>query len=938
MLAIVSRYNNQYFGTKNLKTNKKEVFMDTTIAKQYNISKNYLRQKKSTQNEYNFMPELSLPSTQKSVRWDYVCVRFGGDDQSAQALKNINSRLAAIEGYLRSTDERLERNERTLGAVVEERNDEAQKIGAAVQKLHEGITRLEKLGVKPQQEPIVDPYITIGQKTLLLDSRIRLNDETLTKIQRTIVDCWKRKEQPLNLIDPDKARVFSISYEGSGFAAGGQSDVATEVPIALTEQGIKTWSISPAFSYRKDGKAFGLTERDGKFFYDTAKDIAGHKKPEGGYELQLIHEFDIHEGTPSKKLQVFYNNDLKTFFLRDYDEKGSTFDLGEIGSKGNIYNNSDRNPEKPRMAQFNNLTFEFLSNCMESKVNIDVDGKKEAIKPTSMISHEAWQSGGLLMKLNLLTHAREASNGDDKLSTETANALRELADKTLVPIHNCGDGYQGKIWNEGEIAQYIHNIFGPYSHDMVNRAFNIRESAGTKGGWYNLIHSDFKKFGFIVDPFNPQNDTRFNPALTALTLGRCGTVSDGYLYEILPKKTFSNGGDLSGDLGDIITIKKDSGGLFALPNGVDKDTYIPKISKVANFRNKAQNQGVTDESALELWSQIKPYFNDNGELLSSDEIRDAKRTNQRIMIQLLKKQFPTVTENGLYDFELPNIGIYPGDVSRRKNILLGRVNIEKAADDTPIFSSVARLDDQKGPEVMIQGYRKLMDKWTEKVASLRNSNRNEEADRMEARRPIFICNLSGCNDEIKDAIMQIKRDMWISGDRLIVTNSFIGDQGLDFINMASTGVYTSDFEPYGIAELKALYGGNHIIHTNVGGMKNVDSVSRKEYSVTPEELSQMIENNNYENLPKNTNAIMLSEEYKPLCSLDNTSRYNNPQRDHLIHKYGEQLANAMMCSALLPEDVRLKLDMNAARTDVSWDKGAIQNYIDRMGIQRQQNV
>ena len=40
----------------------------------------------------------------------------------------------------------------------------------------------------------------------------------------------------------------------------------------------------------------------------------------------------------------------------------------------------------------------------------------------------------------------------------------------------------------------------------------------------------------------------------------------------------------------------------------------------------------------------------------------------------------------------------------------------------------------------------------------------------------------------------------------------------------------SDFEPYGISELKGLYAGSHVIATEVGGMKSDGEISRKIYS------------------------------------------------------------------------------------------------------------
>ena len=46
----------------------------------------------------------------------------------------------------------------------------------------------------------------------------------------------------------------------------------------------------------------------------------------------------------------------------------------------------------------------------------------------------------------------------------------------------------------------------------------------------------------------------------------------------------------------------------------------------------------------------------------------------------------------------------------------------------------------------------------------------------------------------------------------------------------------------------------------------------------------------------------------------------------------QKLCEAMQKDINLSSDESISMDLNALKTDVSWDKGAIQNYMDKMKI------
>ena len=122
----------------------------------------------------------------------------------------------------------------------------------------------------------------------------------------------------------------------------------------------------------------------------------------------------------------------------------------------------------------------------------------------------------------------------------------------------------------------------------------------------------------------------------------------------------------------------------------------------------------------------------------------------------------------------------------------------------------------------------------------------------------------------------------------------------------------SDFEPYGISELKGLYAGSHVIATEVGGMQSSGEISRKIYS--------------YDDYGADKANAITVKDYDFICI---APEWEKPL---LREKNAQKLALAMQKDINLSKEEALKMDLNALKTDVSWDKGAIQNYLEQMKI------
>ena len=56
------------------------------------------------------------------------------------------------------------------------------------------------------------------------------------------------------------------------------------------------------------------------------------------------------------------------------------------------------------------------------------------------------------------------------------------------------------------------------------------------------------------------------------------------------------------------------------------------------------------------------------------------------------------------------------------------------------------------------------------------------------------------------------------------------------------------------------------------------------------------------------------------------------EKASIRERNSQKLCEAMQKDISLKRDESISMDLNALKTDVSWDKGAIQNYMDKMKI------
>jgi len=682
-----------------------------------------------------------------------------------------------------------------------------------------------------------------------IDSNVSLKEGEIgpvaRKIQNEIGRIVNGESKPTPMKDP---KIWSVSYEGLGYAVGGQADIAKELPVALQNEGADVLSVAPLVSMdcEADGIKYGIKKDGEKLFY-----VAPQMKQ--GIEVQKLYEGKLDDGS---LFEAYYApkgpHGAPVLYLTD----NNYLDMGNTVTN-NVYQNTAKSNERVRMAQFNNLLYEAAIQAKEGKLVIP--GAEKSV-PDKVVAHEAWQSAGFLMKARLLSHALEA---DGKLNSDSAEYIRGLADNTAVITHNIGPGYQGYQGEKDINEAYFNTIYGDYAHDMVYYSCVPED---TDDRILGLSSTESQRLGFYAKDFRPAH-------AAVLLATKIGPVSEGYVSEII------NDG-LAGDLTRVIQTRKKKGGLVPFPNGVDKKSLAATAENVKSINDVLDKYGITE--------RVVPYienYNDDAKTIDIQELIQKRDNNNNIFTTLLKSQLD------------PNSTVKP--FGEKAEFYKGEhgLNLEGISPKTKIYSMASRLDSQKGFDTAVDAYKLLVSKY-----------KGPKEDT-----PVLILSGAG-NAELEKYIKDKKDEMGKDGTRLLYTAARVPNETLLLMNMATTGLMPSDFEPYGISDVKVMYAGSHIINTEVGGMKAEGNVSRKIYSLKNDGVEK-------------ANAITI-DDYEYICSLP-----SNVNKEKIKNNNAKRLFKAMSEDCRLTREDSAKLDRNALATDVSWNKGAVQNYCEQMGIE-----
>ena len=694
------------------------------------------------------------------------------------------------------------------------------------------------------------PLSIWGGLYLDLQDDLKLPSSTKSMISRDIAKVLNGETKPDEITDPN---VWSISYEYTN-PVGGQTDIAREAPVALNKAGVNTIAVSPMFKMSVNSKPVNyLKKEDGKLYYIT---------PNNKTQVEKVYEGELKTGDRVDKFSVYYGefgpDKQKTLFLYDDD----MFDFGDTNT-AMVYQDLPHSPERVRMAQFNNMTYELLAKAKDGEVKLP-DGQKLPA-PDKLIAHEAWQSAGLLCKMRLYSRAEDSIHTRRKATTDY---LRNLANNTSVIVHNLGDGYQGQSWDKNVMQGYFNTLYNDFARDIVLNSC----IADVGNRQFLLFGSPSQRIGFYEDVLNPAH------AATVLSTS-IGPVSQGYRFELANK-------GLSSKLDTIVKIKDDRGSLDVYPNGVDKKPLAATKENVSQVNN---DLGQRLEEIFGKKVKVQPYletYDQDVDTIDKTSFARKKHYNARLTRGLLldaakNNSMPTPLIHG---FKAPDF--YEGEYG---------IDIDNINASTPIFTMASRLDNQKGFDTMIDAYSKLVKNYAEN----------------DPKMPVLL--ISGGGDKNLANYIQAKKDeLGALGKRILFTQNRISNSGLLLLNMTTRNCMPSDFEPYGISELKGLYAGSHVIATEVGGMKSDGEISRKIYS--------------YDDYGADKANAITVKDYEFMCLAPDGEKASIRERN------SQKLCEAMQKDISLKRDESISMDLNALKTDVSWDKGAIQNYMDKMKI------
>lgn len=733
------------------------------------------------------------------------------------------------------------------------------------------------------EAPKIPEGLNIAGNTFLkLNKEGNISDATIVKIKNEIQSSL---DGDFQMKEYDKTKLWSVSYEGWGGFAGGQHDVANELPTAMKAEGIDTIVVAPLLKVKdKKNPIFSLTAIEGqadKFLYKTNKEFPG-----GSKEVVVTKIYDEAMNGSEDKLQVFHAKvgpkQVDVLFVHD----NRLFDLKEVEKFGSIYDNVPHSDHKTRLAQFSNLTYELLMKAKEGKIKID---GKAIEAPNKMLAHEAWQSGSLLQKMKLFSHVEEEHNLRGEKTKELASYARELANNTGVIIHNVNHSYQG--WAESfdkenpfkQMEDYYNLLYGKYAHKMVES--NIID---------DLQGTGLQRVGFVGD--------WMNAAHSGITLAaKIGSVSEGYTKELTEK-------GLGSKLTELIKIKWQNGGLVSFPNGVDKSIESASKDCVDKINNKLKDLGRKERIQYYLEKPTDKVNPDNKAEVA--KFLKAKLENQKVFLTLLKEDvqnYKTLQSNP--DAKVPKSILFNKDALQGfygdyNHVDLSGIDPNKA-DGITVYSMASRLDKQKGFDTTADALVKLAKTW----------NTNPET---KGKEDLFL--FSGAGDaEIEKYLAKTMEKLHnINPDfakRVLFTRDRLSPQGLLLTNMTTRNIMPSDFEPYGISDAKGLYAGTHVITTGVGGTNPSGSISRKIFD--------------YDDNQKTANAMVMKD-YEYMCTA------KDDDKKFIRKRNATKLADMLVRNMNLPKDNITRMDINALNTDVSWDKGAVQNYFDILKIKKPQ--
>ena len=819
-----------------------------------------------------------------------------GQDNSAKIAGVVVEKLGKVVEDLNTAVNGLKINiAETIGKANEEiTNRTIQALDGVQENVNRMVNVFQDAGltVIGHKPPIKISNVSIwGDLHLNLPEGRKVPRQVLEDIQVKTADIIKGKH--VNQIKPVKnPRVASISYEGFAGKTGGQSDVAIELPKGFKDAKVDVFNIAPGLHGKIGQDSYILKQVEGsadefEYFNPMIKTLQERLgKPVEPIKITRIYAEDletVYKGeTRSFKMEAFHGrtpDDQEIVILNEPD----VFNLGEL-KEGNIYTDEAKYPEKVRMAFFNKLTMQFLSVLEDKKIMLD----GAVMRPVDrIVAHEAWQSGGLLGQMRFLSPIQKHFG---EITPEKAEYFEQLADSSIVLGHNVNPGYQG--WGNRSNVQELENVFevlyGEFAKPIVEEASLISHIKTDSGEGLK----DLQRVGFIGNNMNLSH-------LSVALKGKLVPVSENYSKELID----GIGKRLSG----LIYEASKGGTVLGIRNGIDKAPLAPTLEKavrINKYMNSSLPSTIKNEATgavehLTFDKQVQAYFDDAFKVMDNHD--EAFKATKGAFIDYYKK-FIEVTKNGSINnpvgFTMKEGERIPVLSTMEKVEFIGGtefVNLDDVTAKTPIFSMIARMDDQKGFDTTAAAVKKVMEEM-------------EDAAEIYGEKPVFILNASGKNDQLITDLENLKKELGEKGNRVIFQRGFLNENFLDWMNMSSDFTFMpSNFEPCGIGDAKSLACCTPVIASPVGGIPDkikdmVNGIYIKNFET---ELSK-----DQKGLPYDKQEVMM----------------------HNATQMSKAILNALKKINHKPEEY-INMRKEAGKCDFSWSNGPIQKYMKEMNIE-----
>ena len=416
-----------------------------------------------------------------------------------------------------------------------------------------------------------------------------------------------------------------------------------------------------------------------------------------------------------------------------------------------------------------------------------------------------WQTGPLAAMIRLNTIAKKYHGA---INQNTYEKLKNMPIISL--IHN--NAYDGAIYNKAEVEKLFNVMFGQYASQIVPNAYMINtynEAAKTGGINNSLINALMKNNGLCPLNMLVSYSDSVHP------------VSEGYARELL----------------SLPELGKDFETIYRIRAKVNDN--LQKLTEQALVDIAKASQLKVDASQIDKLKKVTYFGIDNGlnkqkNILDADTIKNlrdvltASEAEKTFLVGKYGQSFATIQPESAIDFSSPQkvlnwkmnnkkavLGYYVDSINEAKKTYsldnskyAGRLNtwvadltdLTGVTENTPIFVTAGRIDDQKGYETFLDAIFKYITEYTQK---------GDDFPVFQIQGGMDVSDSKGYERKLLDKIINIKNELKDKGykkaaDRIVLLDKGGGGKYNISKLVADFNVMASKFEPCGLTHKEFL--------------------------------------------------------------------------------------------------------------------------------------